>query len=127
MDTIRREVEERIVLRERIPQSAELHLAPETKKILALTKEESERLGNRQIGGEHILLGILREDNSIASEILYQYGVRLHAVREKIAHQSGLPNRRLEKEKKETPNLMEFTRDLTKEAGRRETRSTYWT
>lgn len=116
VDTIRREVEERIILRERIPQSAELHLSPETKKILALTKEESERLGNRQIGGEHILLGILREDNSIASEILYQYGVRLHAVREKIAHQSGLPNRRLEKEKKETPNLMEFTRDLTEEA-----------
>ncbi len=116
VDTIRREVEERIVLRERISQSAELHLAPETKKILALTKEESERLGNRQIGGEHILLGILREDNSIAAEILYQYGVRLHAVREKIAHQSGLPNRRLEKEKKETPNLLEFTRDLTEEA-----------
>ncbi len=116
VETIRREVEERIVLRERMPQSAELHLAPETKKILALTKEESERLGSRQIGVEHILLGILREDNSIASEILYQYGVRLHTVREKIAHQSGLPNRRLEKERKEAPNLMEFTRDLVTEA-----------
>ncbi len=116
VDTIRREVEERIVLRERIPQSTELHLASETKKILALTKEESERLGNQQISGEHILLGILREDNSIASEILFQYGVRLHTVREKIAHQSGLPNRRLEKEKKETPNLLEFTRDLTEDA-----------
>ena len=34
VDTVRREVEERIVLRDRIPQSAELHLAPETKKIL---------------------------------------------------------------------------------------------
>jgi ATP-dependent Clp protease ATP-binding subunit ClpC len=116
VDTIRREVEERIVLRERMPQSAELHLAPETKKILTLTKEESERLGSRQIGVEHILLGILREDNSIAAEILYQYGVRLHAVREKIAHQSGLPNRRLERERKENPNLMEFTRDLVTEA-----------
>lgn len=116
VDTIRREVEERIVLRERIPQSAELHLAPETKKILALTKEESERLGNKQIGVEHILLGILREDNSIASEILFQYGVRLHAVREKIAHQSGLPNRRKEKDKREAPNLLEFTRDLTADA-----------
>lgn len=116
VDTIRREIEERIVLRERIPQSAELHLAPETKKILALTKEESERLGSRQIGVEHILLGILREDNSIASEILYQHGVRLHTVREKIAHQSGLPNRREEKEKREVPNLLEFTRDLTKDA-----------
>ena len=34
VDSVRREVEDRIVWRERIPQSAELHLSPETKKIL---------------------------------------------------------------------------------------------
>lgn len=118
VDTIRREVEERIVPKERIPQSAELHLAPETKRILAFTKEESERLGARKIGVEHLLLGILREENSIAAEILYQYGVRLHGVREKINQQSGVPGRRAEGDKKETPNLEEFTRDLTAEAAR---------
>lgn len=116
VDIIRREVEERIVLRERIPQSAELHLAPETKKILALTKEEAERLNTRHIGVEHILLGILREEESIASEILFNHGVRLHAVREKIAHQSGLPSRRERREQEEIPNLQEFTRDLTEDA-----------
>jgi len=41
VDAVRREVEERIVLRDRIPQSAELHLAPETKKILFYANEES--------------------------------------------------------------------------------------
>ena len=41
VEAVRREVEERIVLRERIPQSAELHLAPETKRILAYANEES--------------------------------------------------------------------------------------
>ncbi|QQS40563.1 MAG: ATP-dependent Clp protease ATP-binding subunit [Acidobacteriota bacterium] len=118
VDTIRREVEERIVPKERIPQSAELHLAPETKRILAFTKEESERLGSRKIGVEHILLGILREETSIAAEILYQYGVRLHGVREKISKHSGAPGKRIDGDKSETPNLEEFTRDLTEEAAR---------
>jgi ATP-dependent Clp protease ATP-binding subunit ClpC len=118
VDTIRREIEERIVPRERIPQSAELHLAPETKRILAYTKEESERLGSRKIGVEHLLLGILREEASIAAEILYQYGVRLHGVREKITRHSGAPGRRPDGEKSETPNLEEFTRDLTADAAK---------
>ncbi len=116
VDTIRREIEDRIVPRERIPQSAELHLSPETKRILAYTKEESERLGSRKIGVEHLLLGILREEASIAAEILYQYGVRLHGVREKITRHSGAPGRRPEGEKSDTPNLEEFTRDLTADA-----------
>ena len=116
VDTIRKEVEERITTREKIPQSAELHLAPETKRILAYSNEESERLQNRHIGVEHILLGILREENSVAAEILYQYGLRLAGVRERVAGQSGVPTRRLEKAKRETPNLQEYTRDLTGEA-----------
>ena len=41
VDAIRREIEGRIVLREKMPQSAELHLAPETKRILAFAHEES--------------------------------------------------------------------------------------
>ncbi len=116
VDTIRREVEERIVVRERIPQSAELHLAAETKRILAFAGEESDRMKNRHIGVEHLLLGILREEKSIASEILYQYGLRVSNVRERIAQQNGVPNRRREKANQETPNLEEFTRDLTAEA-----------
>ena len=116
VDTIRREVEERIVLRERIPQSAELHLATETKRILAFAGEESERLKNRHIGVEHLLLGILREENSIASEILYQYGLRVSNVRERVAQAAGVPNQRREKANQETPNLQEYTRDLTAEA-----------
>ena len=47
VEAVRREVEERIILRERIPQSAELHLAPETKRILAFANEESRQLQNR--------------------------------------------------------------------------------
>ncbi len=92
VEAVRREVEERIVLRDRIPQSAELHLAPESKRILAFANEESRQLQNRHIGPEHLLLGLVREDRSIAAEILYQYGLRLQDVREEIARQNGFPN-----------------------------------
>ena len=89
VDTVRREVEERIVLRDRIPQSAELHLAPETKKILFFANDESRVLKNRHIGPEHILLGLVRQENSIAAEILFAYGLRVKEVRDEILRQSG--------------------------------------
>ncbi len=117
VDSVRREVEERIVLRDRIPQSAELHLAPETKKILFYANEESRHLKNRHIGPEHLLLGIVREERSIAAEILVQYGIRIQEIREELARQSGsqafVPTA---KENSATPNLQEFTRDLTADA-----------
>ncbi len=117
VDAIRREVESRIVLREKMPQSAELHLAPETKRILAFAREESERLRSRTIGTEHLLLGLLREDTSIASEILYGQGLRLQGVREEISRQTGLPTfSNADSAKKETPHLSEYTRDLTNDA-----------
>jgi ATP-dependent Clp protease ATP-binding subunit ClpC len=116
-DRVRREVETRIVLREKMPQSAELHLAPETKRIMAYAREESERLRSRTIGTEHLLLGLLREERSIAAEVLYQQGVRLQGVREEISRQVGLPTFfGKEQGKKETTHLQEYTRDLTKDA-----------
>ncbi len=117
VDTVRREVEERIVLRDRIPQSAELHLAPETKRILFYASEESRHLKNRHIGPEHLLLGMAREENSIAAEILLLFGLRIQEVRDEIARQSGMPHvQPATPENSKTPNLQEFTRDLTADA-----------
>lgn len=117
VDTLRREIENRIVLREKMPQSAELHLAPETKRILALAREESERLRSRTIGTEHLLLGLMREERSIAAEVLFEQGLRLQNIREEISRQTGLPTFfNNESAKKETPHLHEFTRDLTEDA-----------
>lgn len=117
VDTVRNEVEERIVLRDRIPQSAELHLSAETKKILVLANDESRHLKTRHIGPEHLLLGLLRQENSIAAEILFGYGLRVQDVREEVARQNGIPNvLTFTKDNSKTPNLAEFTRDLTAEA-----------
>lgn len=121
VEAIRREVEERIVLRERIPQSAELHLAPETKLILQFAANESQQLQSRNIGPEHLLLGLVRQERSIAAEILFQFGVRLKDVRDEINRQTGFPTLQAVgknfNEKNDTPNLQEFTRDLTADAG----------
>jgi ATP-dependent Clp protease ATP-binding subunit ClpC len=118
VDAVRREVEERIVLRDRIPQSAELHLAPETKKILFYANDESRQLKNRHIGPEHLLLGLVREERSVAAEILFQYGLRAQDVRDEIGRQTGVSNVHAtpSKDDSKTPNLQEFTRDLTADA-----------
>jgi ATP-dependent Clp protease ATP-binding subunit ClpC len=113
-ESIRREVEGRVIMREKISTSVELPLAPETKRILAFAHEESDKFRHRHIGTEHLLLGLLREDRSMASEILYERGLRLHTVREEIARQSGFDSR--ERQKKEVPHLAEFSRDLTDDA-----------
>src|SRR5215204_5455855 len=118
VDSVRREVEERIVLRDRIPQSAELHLAPETKKVLFYANEESRHLKNRHIGPEHLLLGIIREGRSIAGEILTQYGLRVQDIRDELVRQSGPQTTvaAVSQNSNGTSSLQEFTRDLTADA-----------
>lgn len=117
VDAVRKDVEERIVVRDRISQSVELHLSPETKRILFYASDESRHLKSRNIGPEHLLLGILREENSVAAEILFQYGLRLQDVRDAVGRQTGFPGvANVEKDTAKTPNLHEFTRDLTEDA-----------
>ncbi len=120
VDAVRREVEERIVVRDRIPQSAELHLSPETKRILFYANEESRHLKTRHVGPEHLLAGMLREERTVAAEILFQNGLRVQDVRDEIGRQTGLPAllRENVKEESKTPSLAEYTRDLTAEAAK---------
>jgi ATP-dependent Clp protease ATP-binding subunit ClpC len=114
IESIRKEIEGRTLLREKISTSVELPLAPETKRVLAYAHEESDRLQHRHIGTEHLLLGLLREERSMAAEILYERGLRLNAVRDEIARQSGAETRG--SQKKDTPHLVEFSRNLTEDA-----------
>jgi hypothetical protein len=85
IESIRKEIEGRTPLRERVPTSADLPLSSECKRILAYAAEEAERLNHHHIGTEHLLLGILREENSMAAQVLWERGVRLNAVREELA------------------------------------------
>ena len=113
-DLIRQEIDGRTVRREKLPQTMELALTPETKRVLVFAFEESDRLQNRYIGTEHLLLGLLREERSIAAEVLFERGLRLSVVREEIMNQNGIRAA----SKSETPHLEEFCRDLTEAAYR---------
>ena len=85
LDTIRKEVEGRTTIREKVSTSVELPLSNESKRVLSFAAEEAERLLCNYIGTEHILLGLLREEKCVAAGILYERGLRLSRVREELA------------------------------------------
>jgi ATP-dependent Clp protease ATP-binding subunit ClpA len=82
---IRDDVRKRVTIGEKLPVSVDLPLANECKRILAYAAEEAERLHHSHISTEHLLLGMLRETDTIAAEILRMYGIDLAATRVKIA------------------------------------------
>ena len=114
LESIRRQIESRSSVREKISTSVELPLSDESKRVLTYAAEEADRLMCNYIGTEHILLGLLREENSLASEILYENGLRLSRVREELA--GATSERTAPTKSKESLILTEFSRDLTEAA-----------
>ncbi|HXT70849.1 MAG TPA: ATP-dependent Clp protease ATP-binding subunit [Vicinamibacterales bacterium] len=111
LDSIRKEIEGRTVFREKVATSVEIPFSADTKRVLQFAAEEADRLLHTYIGTEHLLLGLLREERSVAASILYEKGMRLASVREDIVqllNEKTAPAR-----PKETPLLAEFSRDLT--------------
>ena len=114
LENIRKEIEGRTVFREKVSTSVEIPFSTETKRVLQHAAEEADRLLHNYIGTEHLLLGILREDRSVAASILSEKGMRLSGVREDIVQ---LLNEKTTLTRvKETPLLAEFSRDLTEAA-----------
>jgi len=83
-DRIRREIEARVNFHEKISTSVEIPFSAEAKRVLGFAAEEADRLMHNYIGPEHLLLGILREERSVAAAILMEQGMRLHIVRDDI-------------------------------------------
>jgi ATP-dependent Clp protease ATP-binding subunit ClpA len=87
-EVIRKEIEGRTTIRQKVSTDDPLPMSNECKRILAYAAEEAERLLHPHIGTEHVLLGILREEKCVAAEILRQVGLRLNAIREELARSS---------------------------------------
>ena len=66
-EEVRREIEGERVFVERISSTAELPLSEESKKILAYASHEAESMLHQTVGSEHLLIGILRVDASMAT------------------------------------------------------------
>jgi hypothetical protein len=72
---------EHIIGRGERPMSGDIGLTPRAKKVIELAVAEARRLGHREIGTEHLLLGLVREDEGIAHGVLASLGITLDSVR----------------------------------------------
>jgi ATP-dependent Clp protease ATP-binding subunit ClpC len=95
----------------------DIPFTPRAKKALELAAEEAHNLGHNYIGTEHILLGLLREGEGLASQVIFSLGVDLRKIREEISALLGggqsFQNAQTSTVSK-TPALDSFGRDLTK-------------
>jgi hypothetical protein len=96
-ETIRKQIDAHTTFRPSQSTSVDLPLSNECKRVLAYGAEEAERLAHRHIGTEHLLLGLLREENSFAAAMLSERGMRLEQLRERFAqsHLEGSSRRPL--------------------------------
>jgi ATP-dependent Clp protease ATP-binding subunit ClpC len=111
---IRKEIEGRTLIRDKVSTSVDLPFSEESKRVLNSAAEESERLSHKYIGTEHLLLGLLRQEKSVAAEILREHGLRPGMIREELGR--GAPDRHVLNRTKEPLSLSEFSRDLMEAA-----------
>jgi uncharacterized protein (TIGR03435 family) len=83
-EAVRAEIGRRTTPRRVVSTSVEIPFSAEFKQALQFAAEESDRLLHDYIGAEHLLLGMLRMDGSLAASILIAKGMHLSAVREDI-------------------------------------------
>jgi ATP-dependent Clp protease ATP-binding subunit ClpC len=116
MEEVRKEIEGRSPYRAKVSTSVDIPLSSDSKRVLGYAAEEAERMVHHYIGTEHILLGLMREESSVAATVLGARGMRIAEVRndikEIVSEKAGGGRTR------ETPLLSEFSRDLTEAASR---------
>ena len=91
LDMVRREVEKIVQYcpgTEDIPPGR-LPQTPRTKKVIEYAIEEARGLNHNYVGTEHLLLGLLREQQGVASQVLMNLGLKLKDVREEVLHLLG--------------------------------------
>src|SRR5882757_2243901 len=84
-EAIRKKVDALMPTSEKVATSVDLPVSQPSKRVLAYAAEESERLNQKHIGTEHLLIGLLREEKERAARILQELGVNLTETRERIA------------------------------------------
>jgi ATP-dependent Clp protease ATP-binding subunit ClpC len=83
-DTIRQQVEEIIGRGLAPPSAGHIPFTPRAKKVLELSLREALQLGHHYIGTEHVLLGLIREGDGVAGQVLVNLGVDLDRTRQQI-------------------------------------------
>ena len=120
---IRIEVEKLVQTGPEMVTMGKLPHTPRAKKVIEYSMEEARNLGHNYVGTEHILLGLLREQEGVAAQVLLNLELRLDEVREEVLNllghgmESGESERPASSSSKgkqsKTPALDSFGRDLT--------------
>jgi ATP-dependent Clp protease ATP-binding subunit ClpC len=119
---IRLEVEKIVQSGPDMVTMGKLPQTPRAKKVIEYSIEEARNLNHNYVGTEHLLLGLLREQEGVAAQVLMNLGLKLEDVREEVLNllghnmdsgESGGGERTANKGKSKTPALDSFGRDLT--------------
>ena len=128
LNKIRTEVEKIVKTGPSMVTMGQLPFTPRAKKVLELSMEEASNLGHNYIGTEHLLLGLIKENEGIAAQVLLNLGVKLEDVREEVLEFLGADTSEEDDDesaigegggggsgggKSKTPALDAFGRDLT--------------
>src|SRR5437016_1163147 len=121
---IRLEVEKLVQSSPEVGTPGKLPQTPRAKKVIEYSIEEARNLNHNYVGTEHLLLGLLREQEGVAAQVLMNLGLKLEDVREEVLNLlghnmeqgetgGGGGERTANKGKSKTPALDSFGRDLT--------------
>jgi len=119
---IRLEVEKIVQSGPDMVTMGKLPQTPRAKKVIEYSIEEARNLNHNYVGTEHLLLGLLREQEGVAAQVLMNLGLKLEDVREEVLNllghnpesgEGGGGERTANKGKSKTPALDSFGRDLT--------------
>ena len=129
---VRLEVEKLVKSGPEMVTMGKLPQTPRAKKVLEYAIEEARNLNHNYVGTEHLLLGLLREQDGVAAQVLMNLGVKLEEVREEVLNllgagvegeeidqidegdeQESSPTVSPRRTKSKTPALDSFGRDLT--------------
>jgi ATP-dependent Clp protease ATP-binding subunit ClpC len=121
------ELVERITGPGRRTPFSKIDLTPRTKRVIELAVDEARRLGQHYIGTEHLLLGLIRQGDGVAIDILRQLGVNPDQIRRETmralqetptssgekSDAGGVPTAQPKKERAKTPMVDQLAIDLT--------------
>lgn len=100
---------------------------PRVKKVLALAEKEAKKMEHTYVGTEHLLLGLIKEGDGVAAQVIQSFGIEIDTIRNEIMKELD-PNYKPEEpvaagaeqtsasRKKKAPNLKTYGKDLTEQA-----------
>ncbi|MBU1862663.1 MAG: ATP-dependent Clp protease ATP-binding subunit [Candidatus Omnitrophica bacterium] len=123
LDTLRLEVEKLVQFGPSTVVAGDIPFTPKAKKVIELAMDEARRLGHNYIGTEHLLLGLVKEGEGVASHVLMNVGLDLNKIRSEVIKLLGAATPQDQtgfggggggqKPRTKTPALDAFGRDLS--------------